>query len=334
MHFAVNLETRVLKRNIYMCHRLSSTIRLSTMALALFVGYWLTAISSVRAMPLEIELRHNSSNRFIAELAGSLRERLSRAPEKYALRDRNAPPSDTATPIIVTLGSDAFKTAISERPRRRILAAAIPRPVFVSTLESQGLTPEMAGEITGIFVGQSVRHNLALLRAAFPKSESVCALDTKNIPFRAPAHVAAKAFGFTPVVIAVESPLDLLQKVDVALSRCDMLWITHDTSAVTGETVRPLLLTALRQGKAVLGGIVPDFVEQGALATISSTSENIEYEITKRLESFNRSRTLGTSGYASEWRIWVNRSVATTLKLEVPDDALLRQRIVRSLEER
>lgn len=257
-----------------------------------------------------------------------------RTPEKYALIDRNASPSDAAPPVIVTLGVDAFKTAIAERPRRRILAAAIARPLFVATLESQGLTPETASEITGIFVGQSVRHNLALLRAAFPKAESVCALDTKNIPFRAPAHAAAKAFGFTPVVIAIESPLDLLQKVDAALSRCDMLWITHDTSAVTGETVRPLLLTALRHGKPVLGGIVPDFVERGALATISSTSENIEHEITKRLENFTRSRTLGASGYASEWRIWVNRSVATTLKLEVPDDAVLRQRVVQSLEER
>jgi ABC-type uncharacterized transport system substrate-binding protein len=307
-------------------------IRLSALLAIVGASYCLVS-SRVVAAPIEIELRSQSTNRFVQELAVSLKRRLAQQSEKYTIRDRSDVGS--ALPAVtITLGSEAFKAAIVERPRRRILAAAIARPSFVAVLESEGLTSETASDIAGIFVGQSVRHNLALSRAVFPKAETACAFDTKNIPFKNPAMEASRKFGFTTIAIPIESPLDVLQKLEPVLSRCDFLWITHDTSAITGETIRPLLLMTLRRGKPVLGGVIPDFVEQGALATISSTNEHLENEIVNRLEVFQRSRTLGASSYSSEWKIWINRRVAETLNIEVADDQVLRERVVRALLER
>jgi hypothetical protein len=297
------------------------------------VGMFAAEQRPVLATPLEIEIRARSQSRFANEFANAMRLRIQAQSEKYLLVDPNRNTRYSAA-VVVTVGMDAFRDALSERPRRRILATAIPRPAFVSLLEREGLTPETAPDVTGIFVGQSVRHNLALLRAIFPNAKNLCAFDTKNIPFRAPAAEASRKFGFTTLAIAVDSPLDVLPKLEANISRCELLWITHDTSAVTSENIRALLLISLRNGVPVMGGVIPDFVDQGALATISSTSEQNEDEALSRLENFRKHRMLGPSAYANEWKIWVNRKVVSTLKMEVPDETVLSERIVKLLAER
>jgi hypothetical protein len=310
-----------------------SASRRHKLATVLFGAICLLVCANAHATALEVEIRIQSQSRFAIDFAASLRKRLELQPQIYALRETGETKAISNT-VILTVGMEAFRSALAERPRRRILAAAIPRPAFLSMLEREGLTPETVSDVTGIFVGQSVRHNLALLRAIFPSGETVCAFDTRNIPFRTPATEASRKFGFTSIAIRVESPLDVLPKLEAAIARCESLWITHDTSAVTADNVRPLLLLALRHGKPVLGGVIPDFVELGALATISSTAEQNETEVINRLDQFRKSRTLGPSGYSSDWKIWVNRSVATTLKLDVVDDATLRERVTRLLSER
>lgn len=280
-------------------------------------------LQPAHAEPIAIDLRIQDESEFIKMLGQQLRVRLGATPEKYRLV------TGAQTQVILTIGPKAFQQTLAEKSRLPLLAVGIARPTFVSALESNGMTPETARDICGIFVGQSPRHNLALVRALLPRATQLGVFSSPGLPVRPPFAVAAQELSLSIASETVSSPAQTLAVLDRLLVRSDALLVSQSPDSTNGSNIRQIVLASLYAGKPVIGGATDGFVEEGALAAIFSKREDLEQEALRRLEVFRGVHTLGTSGYSRDWSIRVNRAIATTLRLTLPKDEELRATIAR-----
>ena len=281
-------------------------------------------ITVAHAEALAVEVRSLDDIAFLKELSQQLRARLTSGGDRYRLTTGTESPQ-----VIVTVGPTALKLALAERRSAPLLAIGIARPTFIASLEAKGMTPETVRDVCGLFVGQSPRHNLALVRALLPKAASLGVFDSPSLPVRPAFLVLAKELSLTVNAETVSSPAQALAALEPLLKKSDALLVTQGADASNNRNIRQIVLAGLLAGKPVIGGVTDGFVEEGALGAIYSRSEDIAAEALRRLELWRSMRTLGASGYARDWFIRVNPATAKTLSVVLPTESDLRSTIAR-----
>lgn len=276
------------------------------------------------AEPLAVEVRSLDDIAFLNELTQQVRARLASSADRYRLSTGTESPQ-----VIVTVGPTALKLALGERRSAPLLAIGVARPTFITSLEAKGMTPETVRDVCGIFVGQSPRHNLALVRALLPKATTLGVFDSPSLPVRPAFRVLAKDMSLTVAAETVSSATQALAALDPLLKKSDALLVTQGADATNSGNIRQIVLAGLLAGKPVVGGVTDGFVEVGAVGAIYSRAEDIAAEVLRRLELWRSMRTLGASGYARDWFIRVNPTTATTLRLSLPAQGELRSTVAR-----
>ncbi len=277
---------------------------------------------------LSLQLRIDDDSEFLRQVVAHARAGIAAQPERFRLVTETAAPN-----VIVTVGLKAFQRSLNDRGKVPVLALAIARPLYISSLAAKGLTPEAARDVCGIFGGQSPRHNLALIRALMPDAKTLGGFSSDALPVRPAYFVLLREFSFGFVSETVASPVEALEKLDSLLRKSDALTIAQTVDAVNSTNIRQLILASLRAGKPAIGGSNTSFVDEGALGAIFSTPENVWQEGLHRLSLYRTVRTLGASDYAREWVLAINRATAATLRLKLPGDDEIKAAIKRLLGE-
>lgn len=118
---------------------------------------------------------------------------------------------------------------------------------------------------------------------------------------------------------------NLTNKLKHALTHSDVLLATPDSSIYNRKNIKNILLTSYRYRKPVIG-FSKNFADAGAIASISSNTEQIAQSALKLIEQYFESDNQFTNqiNYPVEFDININRQVCRALNIPVPDINILK----------
>lgn len=235
-------------------------------------------------------------------------------PAEVAAAEHNGDPAR----LVITVGDGMLDWAASPANPYRLTLAFY----TTSTAWSNHAT-SIRG--SALFRDQPLSRQLALGRLLIPRLRSaVVLIDGENSPPGLWELANASNIEFSILDVAAEPkwPRTLSQ----LMATHDLL-LAHDDDAIYNRSsVRSLLLTAYRHGKFMIG---PNraFVEAGSLASAYTSTDQHLRQLNEMIAAWLRTGHLAPPQFPSEFRVAVNRQVATSLGLRPPSETELANRL-------
>ena len=233
-------------------------------------------------------------------------------------------PGDTF--MVLAVGLQATRRTVALAPadaRWPLLSVMVPRASF----EALNPPPRNARRLSAIYIDQPPQRQLELIRALLPNARNVGLVvgpthqrDLDAI--RAPAT----AKGLTLVTEKAARDTELYPALQSVLRSSDVLLALPDPYVINVSTAQNLLLTAFRFRVPVIGYSAA-YVRAGALAAAYSTPRQIGQEAAQVARQLWRGGALPTPRYPRNFSIAINRPLAESLGLNLPDEAAVQQRL-------
>ncbi len=239
---------------------------------------------------------------------------------------------DSATPHrrdwrrIVTIGTRALLEALREHPEAPVLALMIPSQTFRELVDDyrQPDSPPVAG----VFLDQPVERQLALARLLLPEMDTIGFLHSPASRIGAQSvREAAARTGLETMDLAVEDEHEIVAAMESLLAVSDALLALPDPQVFNPRTIKPILLTAIRARKPVVGGFSRSYVRAGVMAGVYSTPAQIGRQGAELLDAIDHGLAADTCQYPAYFEVDVNHRVADALGLPVPPESRLRGRL-------
>jgi ABC-type uncharacterized transport system substrate-binding protein len=133
-------------------------------------------------------------------------------------------------------------------------------------------------------------------------------------------------------IYAIKDVSDLLKTLEASVEENDVLLATADTLVYNSRTVKNILLTAYRHRRPVIG-YSESFVQAGAVAAIHASPETVGRKAAEIIAHFfdNNWQFGSNVYYIDEFSVSINKQVATSLELRLPDAESVR-RTIRKME--
>lgn len=224
--------------------------------------------------------------------------------------NKNAP-RDT---LLIAVGDDMLNWVIS--PENTYSASLL---FYVSSSGYAQLTGKMTS--TALFRDQPLLRQLQLARALLPDARSALVIHSQ--PLFANAEAAAQQHtDFVLHVYQVDTSQDWAKPLSRWVSENDVLIGIEDSDLYNRSTIRSVLLTTYRHGKVLIG---PNrgFVGAGSLASTYTSPEQYLVQLQAMVQSWQDNRVLPPAQYPNLFQININRQVANSLGLKLPDDQVL-----------
>jgi ABC-type uncharacterized transport system substrate-binding protein len=125
---------------------------------------------------------------------------------------------------------------------------------------------------------------------------------------------------------AVET--ELFPQLQRIMSETEVFLAIPDAHVINADTAQNLLLTSFGFRMPVIAYSAA-YVRAGALAAVYSTPQQAGREAGETARAMSRGAALPTSRYPRQFSVGVNRHMAATLGLVLPDESTLRERIQR-----
>jgi putative ABC transport system substrate-binding protein len=235
---------------------------------------------------------------------------------------------------LVVANIDDLRTSFRSKPKLFVAigqdALAAVKDSGVPVVFAMVMNPSAMGledkPITGVEVFISVGSQLDQLRAVLPKAVR---LGIVYAP-QSTGHIvdlakkAAKTRGFTIVSRAVHSAAEAIVAMD-SMTGVDVFWMLPDTTVVTQETVKHLILLSLERRIPVYA-FSRKYAKNGAMLALGINPSRLGRQIGELAD-----RVLSGEDAASipfepieSGDTYINTSVAMRLKLPIPPDVLRR----------
>lgn len=254
---------------------------------------------------------------FVATLAASL-------PADWRIVGADAPAAD----LTVALGSEALRSALQQADKTPLLAALLTRRSFERLL---GEFPPGERKVQALVLDQPAERQLTFVRQLFGEGARVGLLVSGETRSQLPAlQRAGKERGLIVKEQEVDSESMLLPALDSLLPTVDLLLALPDAALFRRDNLRTVLMIAFRHRRPVVGYSAA-FVQSGGIAALYSTPAQLASQAADLLlrPSAASPRIL----LPREYTVSVNRHVARTLDLDLPDEAsLLRFPLARQAE--
>lgn len=258
------------------------------------------------------------------EFAGSLQKNLQ-AGWKIAYTDNSLRPTDRhPVDLIVTAGSGALRTALAANPKTPILATLLPEYSYKAALVEARAPPL----VSAIYLDQPARRQARLLRLLFPELRSVGLLVSDQSPQQiAPFRSAMVLQRMQLLTEQASSEQQILPALENLLSRSEVLLAVPDALIYSRSSIRPLLITAYRFQRPVIG-FSAALAKAGALASLYSTPAQIGQQAGALISTHGN--RLPSPRPPAEYSLTINRSVADAFGLRLPDETDLLQKLLTS----
>lgn len=174
---------------------------------------------------------------------------------------------------------------------------------------------------TALFRDQPLSRQLQLARTLLPDARNALVIHSQ--PLFADATLSAAQYAnFQLHVYKVDASQDWAKPLSRWVSENDVLIGIEDRDLYNRSTIRSVLLTTYRHGKVLIG---PNrgFVGAGSLASTYTSPEQYLLQLQAMVQSWQDSRTLPPAQYPNLYQININRQVANSLGLNLPDDQVL-----------
>lgn len=226
--------------------------------------------------------------------------------------------------LIVTAGSNAFRRALATTSSLPILAALLPEHSYYSILGEFPGTPR----VSAVFLDQPPARQAQFVRLLLPEARKISVLSSERARFGVQSYQAAFASRRLQLINEeVVNERDIVPTLESLLGRSDALLAVPDALVYARDSVRPLLMTAYRYRRPVIG-FSAALVKAGALAALYATPSQIGRQA-GRLISTHGNRLPPPRGPA-EFALSINQSVADALGLRLPEESDLFQKLQSS----
>ncbi|MDX1253186.1 MAG: hypothetical protein IDH49_13225 [Gammaproteobacteria bacterium] len=316
--------------------------------MALFLGGFLLILLALLppvAAAASIAIMANAQDETHAELVENLKTALSRAPnnrfnirsiplsppENTALEDQNIPRSD----LIVTIGTAAAQkiAQLKASAQTPVLSILVPKVNIDDIIREKPAAANGGQQHSAIYLDQPLPRQLELVRLALPEYAEIGALfgptsrtllpELENAAANKKLHLRERT---------VRKGDTLATTLSELLTDSDALLAVPDPLIFNRYTVQNVLLTTYRQKIPVIGFSLA-YVKAGALMAVYSSPAQIAQQTAETiLLAASRNWQLPPPQYPHYFNIAVNRQVARSLGLAIPDEVTL-QRQLRQAED-
>lgn len=293
----------------------------------LCLACWLVFGTMTQAGTLAVVLSDDTGP--YREFAQALRDQLGRSPWTITSSARHDTVDlATRTDLIVTAGSEALQRTLARGGTSPVLATLITRGAY-----EQALAQHAAGtrRISAIYLDQPVLRQAALIRQLLPNAHRVGLLVRRDQigQGRLWRTQLGTQLNLTLEIEESEGEATLLPSLGALLPRVDVLLALPDPKVVGREGVRPLLMTALRYQRPVIGYSAA-MVTAGALAALYSTPAQIAQQTADLI--LGEGERLPPPQYALQYSLAFNRAVAEAFGIELRDESVIRRALGRYRE--
>jgi ABC-type uncharacterized transport system substrate-binding protein len=230
---------------------------------------------------------------------------------------------DPDTPV-VTIGSEAL-SKVRQESRHVPVISLLAKPTL---LDSWANRPDT--NVTGIYRGAPLFYQALAGKIILPHSTHVAMLATPDSAVLYEELIdRLPDFGMQGRLFLVSDSDDLIRTLKRALQYGDFLLAAPDSDIYNPRTIKHILLTAYRRNRIVIG---PDqaYVSAGSLAAVYAPLEGMVSKAAGYIRALEQGQSLPPADYADRFAVRVNRQVAQSLNILVPDD----KRIIEDLQER
>jgi len=234
--------------------------------------------------------------------------------------------------LLVTVGSLAAQKAAALDPGIPILATLIPRQVFENIVQGAKLDHR---QFSAIYLDQPLSRQLALIRGVLPEAHTVGVIAgpatthelrlLKNSVEKNGMHLSQES---------IASEAELFPALQRLLPDTDVLLALPDPTVINRSTIQSMLLTTYRY-RVPVAGYSASQVDAGVLAAVYSSPVQIAQQAAQLIREMLRNGSGGLKGpfYPKHFSVKINRNVAHSLGLNVPDEAALKKQLEATAEE-
>ncbi|MEQ6341485.1 MAG: hypothetical protein M3A44_07470 [Gammaproteobacteria bacterium] len=236
------------------------------------------------------------------------------------------------TDLVVTLGTTAAQQvgqlnipAISKTP---LLHALIPKINFDGVTQQRRSEANPVRDLSAIYLDQPLPRQINLLRLALPQCKRLgVVLGTASQTLLPDMENAAEKEGLRIYSRIAKNDSSLIATLNDVLAESDMILAIPDPLIFNRYTVQNLLLTTYRQKIPVIG-FSQAYVRAGALMAVYSTPAQIGQQVAEVLRlAATRNWKLPAPQYPRYYTITINRQVARSLELRLPNENELQLRL-------
>ena len=232
--------------------------------------------------------------------------------------------------LLVPLGAKAARTVAEKKLSVPVLAALLPRRAYEAIQKEVGTTYP-GGRFSVIYLDQPWDRQMALIRLMLPEVRRMgVLLSESNIELRPALSESARDQGFQMETAIVDGKDQLFVAQRGLLRQVEVMLALPDPQVINRETLESYLITAYRAHVPVFG-FSKSLSESGALAAIFTTPEQIGEQAVEIIRDVIEKKAYrpGTALYPRYFRVHVNRHVARSLQIPVPEERWLLDQISR-----
>ncbi|VAX21878.1 hypothetical protein MNBD_NITROSPINAE01-423 [hydrothermal vent metagenome] len=220
--------------------------------------------------------------------------------------------------LIFTLGVNALNLVLDKFHNIPVVYSFVLNPGSTKKILSQDARTNMTG--ISMVIPPEMQFRAILQAAPSVKRVGVVYDPTKTIRLIVEARKSAKKLGLTLVEKRISKKKDAIEAISGMRGEVDAIWMAADTTAITPESIKYMLLYSFRTGIPLIG-ISDKYVKNGALIALSFDSEDIGKQAGEIA-----SRVLDGEDVASilpakprKLKLSINVNTAKKLGLNIPD---------------
>ncbi len=234
--------------------------------------------------------------------------------------------------LVVAVGAGATRAMARLDNGPPVLSVLVPRLTFERIVGDSGRRLRPPG-FSALYLDQPLSRQFNLLRHALPGRKRVAALlGPESAALLPRLRSAGNKGGFDLQVEHVSEEGEIVPALNRLLPESDVLLALPDSLAFNRNTARPILLTTYRHQRPLVG-FSQAYVTAGALVAVFSTPAQMARQAAEYLRALPAGKvSLGAPQYPNHFSVVVNRNVARSLGLDVPDENSLREALERAGE--
>lgn len=229
----------------------------------------------------------------------------------------NANENLTEPDFIVSIGSEAFHSALQHYPQTPLIASFLPKRIFNEEYQK---THRL---MTAIYVDQPLDRQISFIRALLPKAATISTVFGETSVFEKQdllSAIEAQGMRLLSVVLKnTESPVSMLQQV---IQDGDLFLAIPDKTAFNRASAKWSIFIALKSKKALFG-FSEKYVDAGALAALYSTPEQIGKQTGEVVSDYLQSKILPTPAHPEKFSIKTNMSTARLIGISIPSHEVI-----------
>ncbi|GGY67173.1 hypothetical protein GCM10007071_12690 [Marinobacter zhanjiangensis] len=293
--------------------------KLKGVALALLMAFSLPGHATV------VYLQGSANPTFNLRFTELLEERLGEDTEIRAfgsLGNFEGPPGP-----VITLGQEALNQVLEQGTHRPVLALLVGRSFL------KGVSGGEDASISAIFYDPPLLRQALIGRVILPQASHMALLARPEEASRYDRLITQLAdYGIEARVFLVSGEDALIPALNRALGFGDFLLATPDEAIYNARNIKHILLTTYRRNRLVIGPSHA-FVRAGVLASSYVPLSDYTVAVARYIREWEQTGKLPAASYPTEFSIEINRQVARSLNIPLPDSEQIVDEVKRMLEQ-